>query len=60
MRSEIVYFLRSVQSEEVMTSVIKNLDFTGLMMLFHYLECSEKQTEQKWLNVYNKTIENTF
>lgn len=60
MRNEIVYFLRNVQSEKVMTNVIKNLDFTELMMLFHYLKYSEKQTEQKWLNVYNKTIENMF
>ncbi|WP_062197330.1 hypothetical protein [Massilibacterium senegalense] len=57
MRNEIVYFLTNVQDELVMTSVIENLDFQGLTMLFHYLQSTEKQTEQKWLNVFHKTIE---
>ncbi len=51
---EITYALESIEDPYVIENFIKRQDLNGCSILVNMLSYTDRDTEQRWLNVYNE------
>jgi hypothetical protein len=56
MNQGIIHFLENAHDEEVMANFLQRLTYKELFTIFNLLELSDKETEKRWINVYNNLL----
>lgn len=56
MRKEIIHLLQNMKDEEVMMSVLRNLNKNDLLMLVDYLNFTSAETKKRWNATYIKML----
>lgn len=60
MRQDLLYFLMSVEDEQVIRSLINNMNREDLSTLFHYLSYTSPDKLERWQSIYESIMLHTL